>query len=154
MTTTVENGDVAVPLREIERELSRQMRTFQGEGETPIHRARMSNLVIFCSGREQAAGVAAQLPDVVAVHPARVLLLIGEPGPHAEEVTASVLVRGQRVGSHQQCCCEQVTLRAAGAFVDRLPFTVRALAIGDLPINLWWATNQPPPLAGALLYDL
>src|SRR5262249_32456531 len=95
-----------------------------------------------------------QLPDIVAVHPARVLLLIGEPGPQAEEVTASVLVRGQLIGSHEQCCCEQVTLHAAGAFVDRLPFAVRALVIGDLPINLWWATSQPPPLAGALVYDL
>jgi glucose-6-phosphate dehydrogenase assembly protein OpcA len=26
--------------------------------------------------------------------------------------------------------------------------------IGDLPINLWWAAPQPPPLAGHLLYEL
>jgi glucose-6-phosphate dehydrogenase assembly protein OpcA len=38
--------------------------------------------------------------------------------------------------------------------VAKLPFSVRALLIGDLPINLWWATHQPPPLAGPLLYDL
>jgi glucose-6-phosphate dehydrogenase assembly protein OpcA len=151
---TEANGEVAVPLRDIERELSRQMRQFQGEGESPVHRARMSNLVIFCNNREQAAAVAAQVPDVVAVHPARVLLLIGEPGPAAAEVTATVLVRGQRLGSHQQCCCEQVTLHAAGPFVDRLPFVVRTLVIGDLPVNLWWANNQPPPLAGALLHEL
>ncbi len=36
----------------------------------------------------------------------------------------------------------------------RLPFAVRALLVGDLPINLWWASNKPPPFAGALLFDL
>jgi glucose-6-phosphate dehydrogenase assembly protein OpcA len=31
---------------------------------------------------------------------------------------------------------------------------VRALQIGDLPKNLLWSVPQPPPLAGALMYDL
>ena len=31
---------------------------------------------------------------------------------------------------------------------------MRALLIGDLPTNLWWATPQPPPLAGAMLHEL
>ena len=44
-----------------------------------------------------------------------------------------------------------MTLHAAGAAVERLPFAVRALLIGDLPTNLWWAAPQPPPLAGPLL---
>ena len=47
-----------------------------------------------------------------------------------------------------------VTLHAGGAAVDRLPFAVRALLIGDLPVNLWWQAHVPPPLAGALIYDL
>src|SRR5262249_17825060 len=49
---------------------------------------------------------------------------------------------------------EQVTLHARGQGVGRLPSAVRALLIGDLPTNVWWATPQPPPLAGVLLYDL
>ena len=51
-------------------------------------------------------------------------------------------------------CSEQVTLRAAAPSVCRLPSAVRALLIGDLPTNLWWATPQPPPLAGAMLHEL
>jgi glucose-6-phosphate dehydrogenase assembly protein OpcA len=35
-----------------------------------------------------------------------------------------------------------------------LPFVVRTLLVGDLPTNLWWATPEPPPLAGPLLYEL
>jgi glucose-6-phosphate dehydrogenase assembly protein OpcA len=47
-----------------------------------------------------------------------------------------------------------VTLRAGGGAVDRLPFAVRALLIGDLPTNLWWAAPTPPPLAGPRLAEL
>jgi glucose-6-phosphate dehydrogenase assembly protein OpcA len=69
-------------------------------------------------------------------------------------VTAQVLVRVRREGGHQLACAEQVALHAAGSAVNRLPFAVRSLLIGDLPTNLWWATPQPPPLAGPLLYEL
>jgi glucose-6-phosphate dehydrogenase assembly protein OpcA len=143
-----------VPLRDIERELNRQMRALQGADHTPLLRARMSNLVIFCTSKETADTIAAQIPDIVMVHPARVLLLVGEPRPENADITATVLVRAQRLGSQQQACTEQVTLHAAGPSVERLPFAVRALLIGDLPTNLWWASPQPPPLAGPLLYEL
>ena len=145
---------VTVPLRDIERELSRQMRQLQGADVAPVLRARMSNLVIFCDQRETAGRVAAQVPDIVAVHPARVLLLIGEPAVANADISATVRVRAQRLDNHQQTCSEQVTLHAAGASVARLPFAVRALQIGDLPTNLWWATTQPPPLAGPFLAEL
>jgi glucose-6-phosphate dehydrogenase assembly protein OpcA len=145
---------VAVPLDEVEHELSRQLKILQGTKETPVLRARMSNLVIFCNSKELATSISAQVPDIVAVHPARVLLLLGEPGEENVDITAEVHVRPQRVGSHQQSCSEQVTLRAAGPSVDRLPFAVRNLVIGDLPINLWWASPQPPGLAGPLLFEL
>src|SRR5439155_9308130 len=70
---------VSVGLHDIERELSRQMRALQGAGEAPVLRARMSNLVVFCDRPDMADRVAAQIPDIVAIHPARVLLLVGEP---------------------------------------------------------------------------
>src|SRR5439155_15895816 len=98
--------------------------------------------------------VAAQVPDIVGVHPARVLLLIGGSGPEDTQITATVHVRAHHLGNRQQACTEQVTLCAAGSSVDRLQFAVRALEIGDLPTNLWWASSQPPPLAGPLLYGL
>ena len=58
------------------------------------------------------------------------------------------------VGGRAHALVEQVTLYAAGAAVERLPFAVRALLIGDLPTNLWWTPPQPPPLAGTLLQDM
>src|SRR5262249_11301363 len=99
------------------------------------------------------------VPEIVATHPARVLLVVGEPREGAAPaessvVEASVLVRELSSGRDEQSCSEQVTVYASGGAVGKLPFAVRALLIGDLPVNLWWATHQPPALAGPLLYDL
>jgi glucose-6-phosphate dehydrogenase assembly protein OpcA len=148
------DGPATVALHDIEGELARQMKAAQGPGEAPVQCARMSNLVIFCNRRDQAEQIAACIPSITAAHPARVLLLVGEPGPAAQEVTASVSVRSQSLNHAVRAVSEQITLRASGACVDRLPYAVRSLLIGDLPTNLWWAAAWPPPLAGALLHDL
>jgi len=156
MNTVAPAKSMPVPLRLVEEELSRQMKALQGDDESPVHRAHMSNLVIFCDEPELAESVADDVPEIVASHPARVLLVIGEPetGSETEGVTASVIVRQMKQGRHERSLSEQVTLHASGSAVNKLAFSVRALLIGDLPINLWWAARQPPPLVGPLLYDL
>jgi glucose-6-phosphate dehydrogenase assembly protein OpcA len=146
-----ERPAVSVPLRDVERELNRQMKALQGVG--PLRRARMSNLVIFCDSLAQSMLVTEQIPAISAVHPSRTILLIGDPEGF-KDVTAWVSVRPIGEGSKHYACAEMVTLHAAGSAVQSLPFAVRALLIGDLPVNLWWEAPQPPPLAGSLLFDL
>jgi glucose-6-phosphate dehydrogenase assembly protein OpcA len=143
-----------VPLWEIDKELARQLSAVKGPGEGPVQRAHMSNLVIFCNQGEQADGLRAVVPAVVATHPARVLLLVGEAGPGPADAAASVTTWCQAGGNGHRVCSEQVTLRARGEGVGHLPYAVRELLIGDLPTNLWWVPALPPPLAGPLLYDL
>jgi len=146
---------MSVPLRHVEAELSRQMKAMVNGEETPLQRSCMSNLVIFCDQADQAEEVARQVPEIVSAHRARVLLLVGEHENESDSsVSASVLVRQLSSGRNHQSFSEQVTLRASGGGISKLPFAVRALLIGDLPINLWWRSLQPPPLAGPLLYDL
>jgi glucose-6-phosphate dehydrogenase assembly protein OpcA len=151
-TTTPDTSSTAVPLGQVEQELSRQLGESRDKAEAPLLLARLSNLVIFCDQSAQAEVVAQAVPEIVAIHPARVLLLIGEPGAELP-LTASV-----RIWSHtrsgQQLYAEQVTLRAGGQNIEQLPFAVWELLIGDLPTNLWWASTVPPPLAGHFLYDL
>ena len=57
-----------------------------------------------------------------------------------------MIVRHHSLDNRQVVCTEQVTLEAGGAAVEHLPFAVRALLIGDLPTNLWWAAPIPPPV--------
>lgn len=144
---------VDVPLRDVERELSRQMKDMHGSGEAPVQRVRMSNLIVYCNHEQQLSPIVARLADVTAVHPARVLLLVSD-GDSQDGIRASVKVESHRLGSRQQACTEIVILRAPEHLVDGLAFAVRALVIGDLPINLWWAASVAPPLAGQLLLDL
>jgi glucose-6-phosphate dehydrogenase assembly protein OpcA len=143
-----------VPLREVERELARRWSLVQGMGDSPVIRACMSNLVIYCNGTAAAERVAAEVPTVVAIHPCRVLILVGEPGAEAGEINAAVRVRGHIVDPGRWVCSEEITVHASGTAVDRLPAAVRTFLIGDLPTTLLWTVPQPPPLAAELLYDL
>ena len=143
-----------VTLKDVERELSRRMKAVQGPGESPILRACMSNLIVYCDRPEVAEQVTQEIPEIVASHPARVLLLIAEPGSEAGDLITTVGVRGRVVDPGRWVCSELVTLHAKGRAAERLPFAVRGLLIGDLPTNLWWAAPQPPSMAGPLLYDL
>jgi glucose-6-phosphate dehydrogenase assembly protein OpcA len=154
MTTSSSDSKATVPLRDVEGELIRQMKAVQGAGETPLRLARMSNLVIYCDSEDLAGRVAAEVPAIVALHPARVLLVVGQLAAETASPTASVQVRTHDLGKEGKVCSEQVTLRAQGQAVEHLPYAVRTLLIGDLPTNLWWASTQPPPMAGALLLDL
>jgi glucose-6-phosphate dehydrogenase assembly protein OpcA len=145
---------ISIPLGKIEQELGQLIREAQGSGEEPVQRVRMSNLVVYCDDETRASEVAAQVPDIVAVHPARVLVLIGAPSEPDGPVTATGSVCCHRLGKGRQTASEIVTLRAAGSAVETLHFAARSLVIGDLPTNLWWAAKAPPGLAGTLLYNL
>ena len=144
-----------VPLRQVERELNRQLKSIQGNPvDAPAVRAGLSNLVIYCDTAERATEVVAEVPMIVAIHPARVLLLIDNPDGEAGPVTATVHSQMHRFGTGLRAFSEQVTLQANGRAVEHLPYAVRSLLIGDLPTNLWWASWQPPAMAGAILYEL
>jgi hypothetical protein len=144
----------SVPLGGVERELLRQMKALQGPDERPVQRTRMANLVIYCASQERAARLNAEIPEVVNVHPARVVLLVADAKSPNTELETTVLVRPLRIGSYGFGFSEQVTLTAGRGAVHHLPFAVRALLIGDLPTNLWWAAPVPPPFAGPILYEL
>ena len=56
----------------------------------------MSNLVVYCNRRDTADRITAQIPEIGAVHPSRVLLLIGECD--GDNLKAWVRVRAEGVG--------------------------------------------------------
>jgi glucose-6-phosphate dehydrogenase assembly protein OpcA len=142
-----------IALQNVERELNLQMKRLQGQGSQPMQRARMSNLVIFCNSPARATELAPQISAITEVHPARTLMLIGETEPE-QALTTTVEVRPLGASRKQHICVEQVTLHAGGSSVPSLPFAVRSLVIGDLPVNFWWDVPQPPPQGGNLLFDL
>ncbi|HEY2155706.1 MAG TPA: glucose-6-phosphate dehydrogenase assembly protein OpcA [Isosphaeraceae bacterium] len=145
-------GPVEVSLSDVESTLSRLLREADAPCDTPLHRARMSNLIIHCQTSERAAEVEPMIPEIVSIHPARVLLLVADDHSGSPEIQASALVR--KAGREAQLCSEQITLRGGRHAVEHLPFAVRGLQIGDLPTNVWWTNPVPPALAGPILDDL
>lgn len=153
--TTFQDGFTSVGIGEIEAEVSRQLRLEQDPDGPPIQKSRMSNLVVYCDQADQVAPLLDEVGEIIEVHPARVLFLSVDPSGGSDGVEAGVRVRTRYVrGGRQEVGSEIIMLRAGGRAADRLPYLVRGLLIGDLPANLWWASRQPPCLAGPLLYDL
>ena len=142
------------PIRAIEHELKGLLKLAAEVSGEPVRRVHMSNLVVYCDRMDTAGQVAQQVPEIAAVHPARVLLLIRDAAATGSQVTAAVSVRFRSLGRSQEACSEQITLHAPAAVADRLPFLMRRFLIGDLPINLWWSSTVPPALAGQALFDL
>jgi glucose-6-phosphate dehydrogenase assembly protein OpcA len=98
--------------------------------------------------------VADQIPAIAILHPARVLLISADPAAPESDISAGCYVQVRRSDASRGVFWEQIEMQARGAAVDRLPFRVRAVLIGDLPTNLWWAAPVPPPFAGPFLFDL
>jgi len=143
-----------VPLKDIEKELLRQLQAGRSPHDPPSIQARMSNLIVYCEQGELADRMAKEIPAIVRIHPARVILLVADPNGPTTEISASVS-SWCRIGSEREkICSDQITLTAGGRAVDRLSFAVRRLIIGDLPINFWWTPNVPPSSGGMHLYDL
>jgi glucose-6-phosphate dehydrogenase assembly protein OpcA len=148
------SGDGSIPLSEVETELARHMDAVKDPGEGPVLRARLSNLVIYCDREETANIIGSEVPTIVESHPARVILLVSQPGPPDEDVRGFVTAWCRRWGPRQHICSEQVTLKCRGRASEDLPYAVLSLLVGDLPTNVWWATTTPPALAGAVMPNM
>ncbi|WP_435007027.1 glucose-6-phosphate dehydrogenase assembly protein OpcA [Tundrisphaera lichenicola] len=147
-----EADDQHLPLGRVDAELDRRLEIAQSRSTIPLRRVRMSNLIIYCSHPDQGCQIEGLIPEIIAIHPARVLLLVVDSTAPRGDVTASVQVR--QVDNDPRLVSEQVTLKAGVSDIDALPFAVRSLLIGDLPTNLWWACPTPPPVAGPILEGL
>ncbi len=144
-----------VPVPAIERELEALWRASASgaDPEHPVIRACMSNLLVFCRTDQEAGVVAAELPEILARHPARAIVLVADENAAGDSIDAWVSAHcHMREGA--QVCGEAVTLTARGGAARRLPSTARSLLVGDLPTTIFWATPAAPPLAGALYAEL
>ena len=157
---------VRVDLESIERELSQYWKPLERDPVDAANKARevdevsmltracMSNLIVLRPDDAGAEALDAEIDEIVARHPARVLMLVGATSGADAGLEAEISSRCHLIGPHKQVCCEQVTLRAGGGAVDRLPSAARSLLIGDLPTSVWWTGGEPPPALRDTLYEV
>jgi len=121
-----------VDVAAIEHELARLWETAKPEAGSGVVRAALCNLIVL-SGRDDAAE--SDVAEIAAAVPHRALVVAGAAG--ADGVAAWISAHCRRTGSGSQVCCEQVTVRAAGAASARVASTLLALLMPDLPVVCW-----------------
>ena len=144
----------SVELAAIERELA-QLWRHEGEAETPVTRACMSNLIAVCRTGDELAVIANEIPAIAARHPCRAFVLLADAGATGARIEAYVSTHARVAEGRRHVVSEHVTIEARGTATRRLPSAVRGLLIGDLPTALWWASPaEAPPQAGELFAEL
>ncbi len=143
-----------VAVEDVEQVLNQRIAALQTSPVDVVMPARMSNLVVYCDTAELARDISGMIPRIMALHPARVLLLLAQSEVAGADLTTTLIVRKHPVRDERAFCSEQINLTASGTAVSKLPYVVWSLIVGDLPVKLWWASNVPPPLGGELFHEL
>ena len=131
-----------------------QFNQANSDGHTVVMRACMSNLIIYCDTPQEADIISQEIAAIVDVHPARILLLLGNGKPSESNMAAQIAIYYTALDDGWQVCAERIDVISTAALVERLPSITRALLVGDLPTTLWWASQRPPPMAGEMFFQL
>ena len=110
------------------------------DDETAMLRARAANLLVFVRDEKSLAEVHDLLPELTAAHPSRALIILGESESPDRDIDMYVSAHTQKekIAGQHRLCCEEVTLKAQGIFVEELPSAALPLLISDLPTFLFW----------------
>lgn len=122
--------------------------------ETAVLRARVANLLVFVSTDAALDDVHQLLSDLTAVHPSRVLAMLGLRQATDRDIdmwVESICQTDKRSGA-TRLSCEQITLKAQGKFVAELPSAALPLLAPDLSTFLWWRCK--PQVSDKLLDKL
>ena len=114
------------------------------DAETAVLRTRVANLLVFVSNEAALDDVHQMLGELTAIHPSRVLAMLGEPEATDIDIEMSVetICQTDKRTGVKKLCCEEITLKARGKFVAELPSAALPLVAPDLSTFLWWR-NAP-----------
>ena len=146
--------DVEVVERQLAELWQETARDPTSQAETAVLRACVANLLVFVSSEAALADVHEMLAELTAIHPSRVLAMLGLPAATDQDIemwVESVCQTDQRTGA-KRLSCEEIILKAQGKFVVELPSAALPLLAPDLSTFLWW--RNAPHLADKVLDKL
>lgn len=140
----------AIDAEAIERELSNLWRmppvvSLHERAITPS-RTSVLNLILYAPDRTAAARLSRVVGQLVAHHPARVLIFVGVPQtlPDPTDLDARVFAHCHVSDTEPVAFCfEQVTIPIPTNALALLASVVPPLVVPDLPTVLWWPTHPP-----------
>ena len=128
----------------VEGQLAELWQQIAGDGnsedDVAVLRARVANLLVFVTNDTLLDEVHQMILELTAIHPSRVLMMLGAreaPDRDIEMSVESFCQTDKRTGA-KRLCCEEVTLKAQGSFVVELPSAALPLLVSDLSTFLWW----------------
>ena len=130
----------------VERQLYALWQEMAGEvsgADVAVWRARVANLLVFVTNEVLLNDVRQMLEELTAVHPSRVLLMLGDGEAADRDIEMAVesfCQTDKRTGA-KRLCCEEVTLSAQGKFVLELPSAALPLLVSDLATFVWWRAD-------------
>ena len=136
--------DVEVVERQLAALWQETVRDPKADADAAVLRARVANLLVFVSNDAALADVQQMLGELTAIHPSRVLAMLGLPEATDQDIEMSlesICQTDKRTGA-KRLSCEEITLKAQGKFVVELPSAALPLLAPDLPTFLWWR-NAP-----------
>lgn len=136
--------DKTLDVEIVEGQLAELWKQIAGGGNSEdavaVLRARVANLLVFVASDPMLDEVQQIVLELTAIHPSRVLMMLGArdaPDRDIEMSVESFCQTDKRTGS-RRLCCEEITLRAQGKFVAELPSAALPLLVPDLATFLWW----------------
>jgi glucose-6-phosphate dehydrogenase assembly protein OpcA len=125
------------------------------DDDAALLRARVANLLIFVPSKPLLREVEEMMPALTAVHPSRVLVMLGLRDSEDRDIEMSVssLCDSDKRTGVKRLCCEEVTMKAQGGFAAELPSAALPLLVSDLSTFLWWrdALNSSDKIFDRLL---
>jgi glucose-6-phosphate dehydrogenase assembly protein OpcA len=128
----------------VEGQLAELWKQIAGDGnsedDTAVLRARVANLLVFVRSDALLNEVHEMMPELTAIHPSRVLTMLGSREAEDRDIEMSVesiCQTDKRTGA-KRLSCEEITLKAQGKFVAELPSAALPLLVPDLTTFLWW----------------
>lgn len=111
-----------------------------------VLRSRVANLLVFLSSEDALSEVTEWIESLTAVHPGRVLLVLGrrDADDHDIEVSVTSLCQTDKRTGARRLCGEQITLKARGKFVVELPSAAVPLLVSDLLTFVYWRDALNP----------
>jgi glucose-6-phosphate dehydrogenase assembly protein OpcA len=139
--------DVEVVERQLADMWQDTARDPKADPDTAVLRARVANLLVFVSNDEALNDLHQMLEELTAIHPSRVLAMLGlreAQDLDIEMSLESICQTDKRTGA-KRLSCEEITLKAQGKFVVELPSAALPLLAPDLSTFLWWRSAPECP---------
>ncbi|MDZ7371361.1 MAG: glucose-6-phosphate dehydrogenase assembly protein OpcA [candidate division KSB1 bacterium] len=131
-----------IPPPQIESVFRRFWRTIAGSDSSALLKAGTLNLVILSKDQSGVQAVQSLLPQIIAHHPGRIIVVSIDPSFPSAEMTATLYAFLQEfVEGHKLIVAEVVFLQTGLQGFERVSGAVLPLLLPDLPVFLWPAAR-------------